>query len=107
LFVAALLPSGQIVALTSNGWQGVGAGGVPAYQNVTLGQHTVPLVNQADLQTLSGTAIFAGYGTDLQDMVSRQAFSRVYVIGAALAGAAAAGDFLTFSINVQDFSYPS
>lgn len=106
LFVAALLPSGQIVALTSSGWQGVGAGGVPAYQSVTLGQHSVPLVSQADLQPLSGTAIFAGYGTDLQDMVNRQAFSRVYVIDTALTGAAAAGDFLTFSINVQDFSYP-
>lgn len=106
LFVAALLPSGQIVALTSAGWQGVSTGGVPAYQNVTLGQHSVPLASQADLQALSGTAIFAGYGTDLQDMVNRQAFSRVYVIDTALTGAAAAGDFLTFSINVQDFSYP-
>ncbi len=90
LFVAALLPSGQIVALTSSGWQGVGAGGVPAYQSVTLGRHSVPLVSQADLQPLSGTAIFAGYGTDLQDMVNRQAFSRVYVIDTALTGAAAA-----------------
>lgn len=107
VFVAAALPDGRLFALTGSGWQAVSQGAVPAYQAVTLGRHTLNVLQQADLTSLAGTQVYAGYGRNLADMLARQAYSRVYTVGGSLTGAAAAGDFLTFSINVQDFSYPA
>lgn len=106
LFVVAFLPDGSAAALTAGGWQTVSGGQYPPWQSVTLGRHSIPLVANADLQPLAGTQVYAGYGSNLADLLARQAYARVYTVGAPLAGAAAAGDFLTFSINVQDFSYP-
>lgn len=106
LFVVAFLPDGSTAALTASGWQAASGGHYPAWQQVTLGRHSIPLVRDADLQALAGTQVYAGYGSDLADLLARQAYARVYTVGAPLTGAAAAGDFLTFSINVQDFSYP-
>ncbi|NRF66334.1 hypothetical protein HLB44_04990 [Aquincola sp. S2] len=105
LFIAALTPGGQWYGFTPAGWTPV-SGSFPPYQQVTLGTHTVPLLQATDLQGLEGTQVYAGYGSHLDDLLARQAYARIYTVGGALAGAAAAGDFITFSINVQDFSYP-
>jgi len=106
IFVAGQLADGRLFALTPTGWQAV-TGTFPAAQAVaSLGSHSVVLTQQQDLGGITGAAFWAGYGTDFNDMVSRGAYARVYTVGAPLAGASAAGEILTFSINVQDFSYP-
>lgn len=106
LFVAAVLPDGRLYALTAGGWAEASLASLPPYQQVTLGQHTIAVLRQADLRGLEGAAVYAGYGTSLADLVARSAYARVYTVGGALTGAADAGDWLSFSINVQDFSYP-
>lgn len=105
LFVVAVLPGGAAYALTPTGWVPGGATFLP-YQSTTLGTHQITVANGQDLSALAGTVVYAGYGSNLQDLLARQAYARIYTVGADLAGAAAAGVFLTFSINVQDFSYP-
>lgn len=105
LFVAARRADGQWVALQPQGWLPV-QGAVPPYASVTLGSHRIELVRDADLSGLDGTEVYAGCGTSLDDMLTRESYARVYTVGGALAGAPAAGDYLSFSINVQDFSYP-
>ncbi|MBI5259339.1 MAG: hypothetical protein HY855_22750 [Burkholderiales bacterium] len=107
LFVAAVLPDGTLYGLGASGWVPVTNGNLPAWQQVTLGRHSLPLLTGADLSALDGAALYAGYGSNLQDLVAREAYARVYTVGGGLAGAPAAGDMLTFSINVQDFSYPA
>jgi hypothetical protein len=106
LFVAAALPDGALLALTANGWVTATVANLPAYQQVTLGTHSIPVLRQADLRGVEGAAVYAGYGGNLADLLAREAYARVYTVGGALGGAADAGDWLTFSINVQDFSYP-
>ncbi|WP_284618171.1 hypothetical protein [Aquabacterium humicola] len=106
LYVAALLPDGRWLGFTAAGWVPVTGAAFPAYQQVTLGTHTVALLQLADLRAYDGTQLFAGYGSSVDDLLARQAYARVHTVGGALAGAAEAGDFVSFSINVQDFSYP-
>ena len=106
LYIAALLPDGSLLALTPDGWVAATVATLPAYQQVTLGQHTVALLRQADLRGVEGAAVYAGYGSSPADLLAREAYARVYTVGGALGGAADAGDWLSFSINVQDFSYP-
>lgn len=106
LFVAAALPDGTLLALTANGWVAATLANLPAYQSVTLGTHSIPVLRQADLRGAEGATVYAGYGSSLADLLAREAYARIYTVGGALGGAADAGDWLTFSINVQDFSYP-
>ena len=106
LFVAAALPDGSLLALTANGWVAATLASLPAWQQVTLGTHSIPVLRQADLRGVEGATVYAGYGSSLADLLAREAYARVYTVGGALGGAADAGDWLTFSINVQDFSYP-
>lgn len=105
LFVVAVVPGGAAYALTPAGWVPGGASFAP-YQSTTLGTHQITVASGQDLSALAGTAVYAGYGANQADLLARQAYSRVYTVGADLAGASAAGVFLTFSINVQDFAYP-
>lgn len=107
LFVVAALPDGAMVALGPNGWTAASTTQAVAYQTVTLGTHTLPVLSAADVSALQGTVLYAGYGSDVADVVRREAYSRVYTVGTDLAGAPGAGVFITFSINVQDFSYPA
>jgi hypothetical protein len=106
LYLVVALPDGSMYGLSATGWQALSGGSLPSYSNVTLGLHSIPLVSRAAVQSLGGTVVYIGYGDDVQDMLARQTYARVYTVGGPLAGAAAAGDLLTFSINVQDFSYP-
>jgi hypothetical protein len=107
LYVVAALPGGGgLYALGPDGWTAASASAAQAWQSVTLGTHRIPVLDQVDLTALRGAELYAGYGSSLPDVLARQAYARVYSVGADLAGAAAAGVFLTFSINVQDFAYP-
>ncbi|WP_374437784.1 hypothetical protein [Inhella sp.] len=106
LYIAANTPDGQWYSFTPAGWLHAPNGDVQPYQAVTLGQHRVALLRQMDLRGLEGTAIYAGYGQSVAEVLARQSYTRVYYVGSTLAGAPDAGDWLQFSINVQDFSYP-
>lgn len=106
LYVAALLPDGQWLSYTPGGWVQAAGGNFQPALTATLGRHSLLLASGADLSGLAGAQLYAGYGSSLQDLLAREAYARVYTVGGALGGAPAAGDFLSFSINVQDFSYP-
>jgi hypothetical protein len=106
LYVVAVLPGGDAYALTPTGWVPGGSSYAP-YASTTLGTHQITVASGQDLSSLVGTTVYAGYGTSLADLLARQAYARVYTVGADVAGAPAAGVFITFSINVQDFSYPA
>lgn len=106
LFVVAVLPSGALYALGPSGWVPASATQAAAVQRVTLGTHDVPVLQGVDVSALAGSQLYAGYGQDLADVLQREAYARVHTVAADVAGAPAAGVFLTFSINVQDFSYP-
>ncbi len=106
LFVAAHTPDGKWYGFSSAGWTYAPDGNVVPYQQTTLGSHSIQVLRQMDLRGLEGTAIYAGYGQNLADLLARGAYTRVHYVGSTLAGAPDAGDWLSFSINVQDFSYP-
>lgn len=106
VFVAAQLANGQLYAYSSKDWKPVKDSSIPPAQNVILGEHSVEVLLNMNVQALNGAILYAGYGTGAEDMLARKAYQRIYTIGAPLTGAVTAGDFLTFSINVQDFSYP-
>lgn len=104
VYVVAMLPDGSLYSLTGSGW--VGPGAVQPWQTTTLGSHVIPIATLGDFSGLAGTSFVVGAGPSLAELIQREAFARAYTVGADLAGASAAGVFVTFSINVQDFSYP-
>ncbi len=106
IYVVAKLLSGEIYAYAAGKWVQVNDAMIPSAQSVILGDHSLQVLQDLDVQALVGTTIYAGYGTSLNDMLSRKLYQRIYTIGGALTGSVFAGEFLTFSINVQDFSYP-
>lgn len=107
VFVVALPPDAGAYVLANGGWSRVSsADNVPAYFDGTLGTHTLNVLSGANVTALAGMAIYAGYGKSLQTMLELRQFDRLYTVPGSLSGPAKAGDWLTFSLNVQDFAYP-
>ncbi len=106
LYIAALLPSGALYAYTGGGWQAASVQNLPAYQSVTLGNHSISVLQAQDVAALKGATLYAGYGSDVNDMISKGTFGAVYTLGAPISGPGTVADYMVFSINVQDFSYP-
>ncbi|MBI5258372.1 MAG: hypothetical protein HY855_17840 [Burkholderiales bacterium] len=106
VFVAALLPDGSIYALSNGSWARVSGTAIPAYFTGTLGEHTLNVLSGQDATSIAGTTVYAGYGTSAQAMLDEQRYALLYAIPGSYAGPATAGDWLTFTLNVQDFAYP-
>lgn len=106
VFVAALLPDASLYALANGRWSRVTDATPPAYLTGVLGTHTLNVLSSVDVTALAGTVVYVGYGSSFQDMLNRQQFDRLYTVPGSMSGPATAGDWLTFSINVQDFAYP-
>lgn len=106
VFVAAVLPDASIYALANGNWTRAAATGMPAYFDGVLGTHALNVLAGLDATALAGTAIYAGYGESLQAMLEQQRYARIYSVPGSQSGPATAGDWLTFTLNVQDFAYP-
>jgi hypothetical protein len=81
LYVAALWPTnGQVYSLTANGWQAVPGLALQPYSSVTLGSHTVAITSQLNVSALKGLRIYAGYGTDLNDLITGSKYALLYTV---------------------------
>lgn len=106
IFVLAVLPNNSQFALSNLGWTAVGNAAPFPYLQGELGTHTLDVLSGVNVSALAGTVLYGGYGTSFSDMLKRQLFGVIYTIPGSVSGPATAGDWLTFSLNVQDFSYP-
>lgn len=84
LYVVAVAPQPlAVAALGANGWAGYTSGVIPSPRSgVVLGTHTVPIVSgpAADVSSLAGARVFAGYGVDQDDMLNGNKFALIYQI---------------------------
>lgn len=105
LFLVALLQDGTPYQNVSGQWQAY-AGMLLPYSQTTLGTHSISILSGNDVTPLVGTSFYMGYGKTAEDMIQNAKYAKVYTIPGSVSGPATAADWLTFSINVQDFSYP-
>lgn len=80
LYVAAILPNGQVYALSNGSWSLVVGTNIPAFAAVTFGKHSLTLLSAMDVSGLAGTAIYVGYGKDLSDLLNNAKYARVHLI---------------------------
>lgn len=106
VFVAAVLPDARVYTLSNGHWSAVTDGTLTPYYSGALGTHTVNVLTGQDTTTLAGTVIYAGYGRTAQDMLNLGQYTPLYTLPGSMSGPATAGDWLTFTLNVQDFAYP-
>lgn len=106
VFVAATLPDGSLYGLSNGSWSRVSGTALPVYFSGTLGDHALAISSSLDATSLAGTIIYAGYGSSVQEMLDARRYAVLYTVPGSYAGSATAGDWLTFSLNVQDFAYP-
>lgn len=79
LYVVAIAAGiAETYALTPAGWQVVSGGALPAYADVTLGDHAITVASGLALGQIPGLQVFVGYGKNLQDMVQGGKYGRVF-----------------------------
>ena len=81
IYVVAVY-KGSLFANDGSSWvYWPGTGTLPAYAtNVTLADQKVDVVKNIDLSQYSGLQVLVGYGTDVTDVVSSNAFETVYTV---------------------------
>lgn len=93
-YIAALLPGGSLFFYTPAGWTPWSGGDIPAYSSAPLSSMTATPLDGMNVSGLEGTTILAGYGRSTDDMLSRNTYIAVHVLGReqpVLAGVAAKG----------------
>lgn len=81
LYVLAFSPVvSQTYALTATGWRPLDSGPMPAYADVTLGDHAIAVATDVNLAQLPSLQIWSGYGLNLDDMVRGAKYARVYPV---------------------------
>lgn len=80
LYVVAVLPSGDVYSLTSEGWS-ASMSRIQSHAEVRqLGVHDIQILVNQDVRKFVGAKIYVGYGLDESDMVSSNKYSMVYSI---------------------------
>lgn len=82
LYIAAVLPGNKIFLLTgTGGWVSYAGGGVQPHSRVTLGTHTVNILDGTiDISGVKGAVLLAGYGVDQSDLLGGQKYSVIYTV---------------------------
>lgn len=82
LYVVVYIPGLGLYAETASGWQVVtSVASIPAYSTTTLASsHTIPIVSNANLTSIIGSMVFAGYGANATDLVNNNKNSLIYTV---------------------------
>jgi hypothetical protein len=86
IFVAGVLPSGRIYLRNASGWEPFNASAPAAFRSGKLATVNAQIASNLDLNGLSGTAIWVGYGqgstvaASLQDSLTNFTYLPVYRI---------------------------
>lgn len=86
IFVAAILPHGEIYLNTPAGWVPYDSAAPGAFWSGNLQAQTAPLLNGLDVRGLAGTVIYVGYGlgttssASLAELLQSQRLAPVYTL---------------------------
>lgn len=81
LYVVAVLANGMVYQLSSQGWLAFSQMPLVPYATTTLGSHTLNVLSGTiDVSSLKGAVLYAGYGSDADDMLSNKKYAAFYVI---------------------------
>lgn len=76
-----VVPPQTLLFLTPSGFASASGSAFPPYVSVGgAGLVTFPLVNSFNVTGFEGTTVYAGYGCDVADMLSRQQYKAIYTV---------------------------
>lgn len=88
LYAVAILADGSAYVLSEQGWGAFNPAAVPAYATTKLGTHNLNLFDgslvtntgKLGISALLGATFYAGYGSDLDDMLSKKQYAAIYTV---------------------------
>ena len=101
-YIAALLPGGGWYFLTAAGWFPWTGGDFPVFATGSLANTTVTPLQQMDVSSIPGTAVYAGYGASSEAMLANGTYALVFVVGSnapSISGTASAGRWISPNVT--------